>query len=491
MVNAPAVLLKTTPSTSQLTSTLGIRRVLPANVTVAVPLLAGTALGFQLFAELQLLSVAPPSHSAEAVVPQRARKASTISATRRMSRGRITSSPPFWVGRRSSQQVSTMLPLRPMSYRTCSSSRPRRFLRLLCRRAFRFLSIDGGKRLVDHLLKVPKRTRLLEDEIDPGLPDPGIVLLDRPPAYQDHRYAGALFFHPFRDLPSGKSRHAQVRDNQVERLPVEDPYALISVGCRDGLVPHEGKIPAKHFPVDLVVLDHEDLRLPSPLPHRFALGARPLLPRVRLERQGQEECGSHPFIAGHLDRAPVTRDDPVHDARSQSESVILGGEEGLEQFFLHLLAHPDSRVGHLQPYGISLAVCLQGQLAPSRHRLHGVEDEVADHLGEFGVVPPRGRDLPRFETDFDANPLRLALLLPLAPGHFQGISHNGIQIDGFDGQILPDPGEFLHPPDRRRPLEGNRPHHVELLVNVREVRRPGGKLRIEKFDSSQNPREQV
>src|SRR3989304_4034179 len=78
MVNAPAVLLKTTPSTSQLTSTLGIRRVLPANVTVAVPLLAGTALGFQLFAELQLLSVAPPSHSGEAGVPWGAGRARTI-----------------------------------------------------------------------------------------------------------------------------------------------------------------------------------------------------------------------------------------------------------------------------------------------------------------------------------------------------------------------------------------------------------------------------
>src|SRR4030065_1041821 len=112
MVNAPSVFLKTTPSTSKLTSTLGIRRVLPANVTVAVPLLAGTALGFQLFAELQLLSVAPPSPSAEAVVPQRARKASTISATRRMSRGRITSYTPLLGGRKKGQHS---FPNRPPS----------------------------------------------------------------------------------------------------------------------------------------------------------------------------------------------------------------------------------------------------------------------------------------------------------------------------------------------------------------------------------------
>src|ERR1043166_9412108 len=46
---------------SQLTSTLGVGRVEPAMTIFAVPLLEGATFGFQLVAELQLLSELPPS----------------------------------------------------------------------------------------------------------------------------------------------------------------------------------------------------------------------------------------------------------------------------------------------------------------------------------------------------------------------------------------------------------------------------------------------
>ena len=61
ITNWPALLSNVTLLTLRLEFTIGVNRVVPAKLTLAVPLLTGAPLGFQLFPVVQLLLLPPPS----------------------------------------------------------------------------------------------------------------------------------------------------------------------------------------------------------------------------------------------------------------------------------------------------------------------------------------------------------------------------------------------------------------------------------------------
>ena len=88
-VKAPAPLLKVSELMFQFASMSGASRVLPAKARLAVPLFAGTPLGFQLLAVDHKLFAPPPSH----VVPATAGSALIKAHKRSVSQTSLNAKP--------------------------------------------------------------------------------------------------------------------------------------------------------------------------------------------------------------------------------------------------------------------------------------------------------------------------------------------------------------------------------------------------------------
>src|SRR3989304_3590360 len=166
----------------------------------------------------------------------------------------------------------------------------------------------------------------------------------------------------------------------------------------------------------------------------------------------QPEGGSPSIRAADPDISPVAGDDPVDDARPQPLTDLLGGEKGLEDPFPDLFAHPDPRVRHLQEEMVPLVDGRKLDLASPGHRFHGIDDEVAGDAADLGGFAHRDGKGARPEVNPDADSSGLALVLPLGPGHLDGVGHDRVQVERPAGSLLAGAGKILDPAGRFRAL---------------------------------------
>ncbi|MSS73658.1 MAG: hypothetical protein EXS64_19550 [Candidatus Latescibacteria bacterium] len=65
------------------------------------------------------------------------------------------------------------------------------------------------------------------------------------------------------------------------------------------------------------------------------------------------------------------------------------------------------------------------------HRVHGVEDQVRQHLPQLRLVARDHRHLPQIRLNLDRHPVRHRLVLPLGLGQRDRLLHQGVQMDRF------------------------------------------------------------
>src|SRR4030067_874516 len=121
---------------------------------------------------------------------------------------------------------------------------------------------------------------------------------------------------------------------------------------------------------------------------------------------------------------------------SQPPPDLLGVEKGLEDPFPDLFAHPDPRVRHLQEEMVPLVDSRKLDLASPGHRFHGIDDEVAGDAADLGGFAHRDGKGARPEVNPDADSSGLALVLPLGPGHLDGVGHDRVQVARPAGRDL-------------------------------------------------------
>ena len=119
--------------------------------------------------------------------------------------------------------------------------------------------------------------------------------------------------------------------------------------------------------------------------HRRFQEARPAL----VERQPDAKAGPASDLALELNAAAMGADDALNDHQAQAGAFLLGGEKGVEDAVELFLGDAAAGVGHADPDAVSAFTRLEGEGAAFAHGLHGVFDEIDQHLLDLGGVKRR------------------------------------------------------------------------------------------------------
>src|SRR2546425_3497783 len=114
-----------------------------------------------------------------------------------------------------------------------------------------------------------------------------------------------------------------------------------------------------------------------------------LLPLV-LNRKSESEGSPSPLLALHGDRTPVFRHDLVHDAQAQPRSLprLLRREERVVDLVQHRLRDSAAGVRDLGDHVLATDAGGQPEAALALHRLHGVAEQVDEHLVDLDPAGP-------------------------------------------------------------------------------------------------------
>ena len=230
---------------------------------------------------------------------------------------------------------------------------------------------------------------------------------------------------------------------------------MVTAGNQQGLVPAarlQHGVPASledladQIPHHVLVLRHKHGFQPSghnggdrPGPfrrlHEFVDGRK-----VDLDRR--------PFIdfAVDPDAAAALLDDSVDGREPEAGPLRLGGEKGLEEVGLDLLAHPGPSVAHRQyrvdprlrksqpvgfPFAQIYACRPDDEAAPLRHRLPGIDHQVHDHLLDLARIGFQPHRVPAELGD------QLDVLPDQAAQHGLEVGDDAVQVQHLRLEHLP------------------------------------------------------
>src|SRR5256712_2647211 len=125
-----------------------------------------------------------------------------------------------------------------------------------------------------------------------------------------------------------------------------------------------------------------------------------LLPLV-LNRKSDSEGGPFPLLALHVDRTPVLRHDLVHDAQAQPRSVSrpLRREERVVDLVQYRLRDSAAGVRDCGDHVLATDAGGQAQAPLALHRLHGVAEQVDEHLVDLDPAGPGTRHVLTLRDD--------------------------------------------------------------------------------------------
>src|SRR5581483_2517650 len=101
------------------------------------------------------------------------------------------------------------------------------------------------------------------------------------------------------------------------------------------------------------------------------------------ERQPDPEGGAAADMAFEFDAAVMGADDPLDDHQAEARAFFLGGEEGFENAIDIVLRDTTAGLGDADPNAVSARAGSEGEHAALGHCLHGVLDEIDEHLLEL------------------------------------------------------------------------------------------------------------
>ena len=214
---------------------------------------------------------------------------------------------------------------------------------------------------------------------------------------EDHAEPGAEGREGLGELPARHARHDHVGHQQVDPMPAvpDQVQGRLPVGGRQHGVSGPFEVLRDDRPQRVMVF-HEQEGL-GPCRGRRSGG-----PRFFLEGLvgGREVHGEHRPLPGgafHEDGSPALAHDPIghREAQPRALALLLGGEEGIEDPALDggVHAHPGVRDPQpriaaggqrVRPHGQGRlegdVTGVEGEDAPLRHRVAGVDAEVHHHL---------------------------------------------------------------------------------------------------------------
>src|SRR2546428_11792355 len=117
-----------------------------------------------------------------------------------------------------------------------------------------------------------------------------------------------------------------------------------------------------------------------------------LLPLV-LNRKSESEGSPSPLLALHVDCPAVFRHDLVHDAQAQPRSLPrpLRREERVVDLVQHRLGDSAAGVRDRGDHVLATDAGGQAEAALALHRLHGVAEQVDEHLVDLDPAGPGPR----------------------------------------------------------------------------------------------------
>src|SRR5712691_3127770 len=177
-----------------------------------------------------------------------------------------------------------------------------------------------------------------------------------------------------------------------------------------------------------------------------------LLPLV-LNRKSESEGGPSPLLAFHVDCPAVFRHDLVHDAQAQSRSLprLLRREERVVDLVQYRLRDPAAGVRDLGDRVFALDAGGQAEAALALHRLHGVAEQVDEHLVDLDPAGPEPRHVLKLRDDLHLPKMRAP------PDHLDRLTKPLAQVDrnhfflpvrpGVTGEVTHDRGDVLRVAD--------------------------------------------
>ncbi len=225
--------------------------------------------------------------------------------------------------------------------------------------------------------------------VDPGERLGGLV---RPAGGEEDRHRRAELPEPGKRALAAEPRHVHVQDHRVRPQPaLQQGQRLLAAGGRGDIKPPCGR-ERRHGPPDQLVVVHQQHMQPAGCRERprAALAGRVLGLRFA-DRKAQHHLGAAARLAPDLHLAVVGIDGAVDHGEPQPGALphLLGGEEGIHRLVQHLLGHAGPGVLHMDlgppASGVPGA---QGERASLGHRIHGVDAEVHEGVGQEAPVPP-------------------------------------------------------------------------------------------------------
>ena len=109
----------------------------------------------------------------------------------------------------------------------------------------------------------------------------------------------------------------------------------------------------------------------------------------------------------------------------------FGGEKRFQAASARFLRHARARVGDPQAQFPVVQGSVNAQGAALRHGIDGVEDQIGEHLAQFGRIARQRGQLGCSALDIDLHAARPGLVLPLGPGHGDGLLDDLVKLEGY------------------------------------------------------------
>ena len=82
-------------------------------------------------------------------------------------------------------------------------------------------------------------------------------------------------------------------------------------------------------------------------------------------------------------------DNTIGYTKPQTHTIgAFGSKEGIENISYHLIWNADTGIGDRENHLVILLPRFNGQLAPLRHSIHGIKDDIEQRLPQLRCVSP-------------------------------------------------------------------------------------------------------
>ena len=125
-------------------------------------------------------------------------------------------------------------------------------------------------------------------------------------------------------------------------------------------------------------------------------------------------------------------DDSVADCQTQTSSLhAFGGIERFENTLANFFFHSRTGVGESESQPAQFALTANRQLAALGHCVHGIDDQVHEHLAQFGGITQSQHSVFGIECNLDIQAARARFILPTRARDFDCIAQQSAHVEQF------------------------------------------------------------